>query len=604
MWKFQKENQNHTILHKLISENCLSFGRSPKLNNRKITHYLSGTRQKVAIFNLYEMRYLLLKVYPLIHNLFLQQRLNVKKKKKINYERFVNFPKVSYNLPKQFRIWENFSEFKNRFNKPLIRNARALLPKILFATTTEFYSAIVISAATKCHMPFHVNRWLSGTITAGSSYLDDFEKWSFFANDFEKDTLNLIQKKFFKNTKKIESQAKKLRKYQLNRKPSLIIIPDVSQNEMIIKEANVFHIPVLGLVSSNCHNEIAYPIFANDFSIYSIHFFCHFLSVLITKEIVKNKHKLSLTPKRKKYRKFLQTLKKIFRFNSRVLKLIKSKKKYGTYYFKYSFKGRYFLDNYSKPRRQVRMKAQSEIKSKLIQKKNAYWKKINLKIQRKANRKTHKKIHWKTRSKTRSKTHSKTHSKTRSKIHWKTHSKRKNKKFKNKNFMILPKKLIFRENQKRLGAYQKFFVLKRRILQKIQCVQRRHHFSVSKVRRQIRIPANKPKFRFWKQMRFFFSSSIRFVTNTNLAFQFQRYIFKLWKIDKKQFWAEKNRVEAFKRKMKRFMGKKQLLALIKKENRNRNRNWNQNRNQNHTKVRLYRKKWRLKKPKTKKTKKQ
>jgi hypothetical protein len=82
MSNFKKTNQNNQILNKLVSENCLSFGRSPKLNNRKITHYISGTRQKVDIFNLYEMRYLLLKVYPLIHNLFLQQRLNLKKKKK------------------------------------------------------------------------------------------------------------------------------------------------------------------------------------------------------------------------------------------------------------------------------------------------------------------------------------------------------------------------------------------------------------------------------------------------------------------------------------------------------------------------------------------
>jgi len=79
---FIKTKKNNQILNQLLSENCLSFGRSPKLNNRKITHYISGTRQKVDIFNLYEMRYLLLKVYPLIHNLFLQQRLNVNKKKR------------------------------------------------------------------------------------------------------------------------------------------------------------------------------------------------------------------------------------------------------------------------------------------------------------------------------------------------------------------------------------------------------------------------------------------------------------------------------------------------------------------------------------------
>ena len=99
MSKFYKENQNNLILNQLVSENCLSFGRSPKLNNRKITHYLSGTRQKVDIFNLYEMRYLLLKVYPLIHNLFLLQRINLKKKKNEFSIKFLILKKIHKNSP-------------------------------------------------------------------------------------------------------------------------------------------------------------------------------------------------------------------------------------------------------------------------------------------------------------------------------------------------------------------------------------------------------------------------------------------------------------------------------------------------------------------------
>jgi ribosomal protein S2 len=103
MSKFIKSNQNNQILNKLVSDNCLSFGRSPRLKNRKITHYISGTRQKVDIFNLYEMRYLLLKVYPLIHNLFLQQRINVKKKKKIAFDKILDFQNSLQKVPKQLK---------------------------------------------------------------------------------------------------------------------------------------------------------------------------------------------------------------------------------------------------------------------------------------------------------------------------------------------------------------------------------------------------------------------------------------------------------------------------------------------------------------------
>ena len=487
MSKLYKENQNNIILNKLVSENCLGFGRNPKLNNRKITHYLSGTRQKVDIFNLYEMRYLLLKVYPLIHNLFLQQRINLKKKKKRTFDKIADFEKTLQKLPEQFQNWEDFRNFKNKFHKPLRGAVRPLLPKILFATTTELYSSIVISAAKKCHMPFHVKRWLSGTITAGASYIDDFEKWSFLANDSDKNVYNEIQTKFFQNKKNITQQAKKMRKYQLGRKPSLIIIPDVSNNEMIIKETNVFGIPVLGLVSSNCQNEISYPIFANDLSIYSIHFFCHFLSVLITKEVVKNKHKFHLNPKRENTIKFPQALNEIFRFNKRVMKMkIPNEKAIDK---PYVFKGRYFLDNFFKPKYKIKKK----IHQKLKYKKNSSVK------TRKLNS---------------------------------------------------PKNLVFLENQKRFEIKKNKFFFKKRILPKIQLIKKIHHFSFSKILREIRIPANKPKFRFWKQNRFYFSNTLRLVANTSEAFQFKRYKLKKW--NRLKFWKKKNYRRLLEIKNKRF----------------------------------------------------
>ena len=57
-------------------ENCLTFGNDPKFTNQKITRYLIGTRAPIEIFKMYELRYLLLKTYPLIHNLFYNARRN------------------------------------------------------------------------------------------------------------------------------------------------------------------------------------------------------------------------------------------------------------------------------------------------------------------------------------------------------------------------------------------------------------------------------------------------------------------------------------------------------------------------------------------------
>lgn len=511
---FIKTNKNNKILNKLVSDNCLSFGRSPILNNRKITHYISGTRQKVDIFNLYEMRYLLLKVYPLIHNLFLQQRLNVKKKKKLFFEKKFDFQNTSQKLPKQLQKWEDFRNFKTKFNKPLKGTLRPLLPKILFATTTEMYSSIVASAAAKCHMPFHVNRWLSGTITASASYLDDFEKWSFLTNDMHKDIFSNIQKQFFKRKKNIAQQADQTRKYQLGRKPSLIIIPDVSNNEMIIKETNAFGIPVLGIVSSNCNNEIAYPIFANDLSVYSIHFFCHFLSALITKEIVKNKHKFYIAPKKTISVSFPQAIKDIVAFNSRVSKFKSWKKKINTGN-KYSFKGRYFLENLVKPKIKIKKKI-----------------------------KFTKTPHFRNKP---------------------------------KKILISPKKLILIEDQKRLEKKKIFYYLKKRILPRIKLIKKMHHFNFSKIVREIRLPANKPKFRFWNQSKFFFSNTLQFATNTSLAFQFKRFVFP--KLLKKRFWNGK-RLEELESQNKKYKNQKNKFHVVKV-----------NMKSNNKKLSPYRKRW-------------
>ena len=508
MTNFTKTNQNNKILNKLISENCLSFGRSPKLNNRKITHYISGARQKVDIFNLYEMRYLLLKVYPLIHNLFLQERLNVKKKK-------WTFDKnsVSQNNPqtflKQFLNLEKLKLLKTKLNKPLLRSSRPFLPKILFATTTEIYSEIIISAATKCHMPFHINRWLSGTITASASYLDDFEKWSFLTNDFQENINDSIRKKFFKHKKNVAQQEKRIRKYQLGRKPSLIIIPDISNNEMIIKETNAFGIPVLGIVNSNCSNEIAYPIFANDFSIYSIHFFCHFLSSLITKEIVKNKHKIKIIPKKKINRQLPQVLKEIFNFSSRVSKMKLRKKKQGLkeQEEKFVFKGRYFVDNFIKPK--IRIKKQMK-----------YAKEYHLRD-------------------------------------------------KAKQRLITPKKLILIENQKRWETKSFHFYLKKNILSKIKLIKKLHRFNFAKIARQIRIPKNKPKFRFWNKSKFFFSRTLKFSQNTNLAFQVQTFGIRRF----------------FRNSLKKIKIQNQRKKFIQKRNQKRNQRRNKKPEMS------YRKKW-------------
>ena len=57
-----------------------------------------------------------------------------------------------------------------------------------------------------------------------------------------------------------------------------IFIPDLENNSMIIKEALIENIPIIGIVNSNCNIEVSYPIFGNSRSIFSVFLFSHLIS--------------------------------------------------------------------------------------------------------------------------------------------------------------------------------------------------------------------------------------------------------------------------------------------------------------------------------------
>lgn len=538
MSKDIKTNVKNQILNQLVFENCLRFGRDPKLNNRKINHYLFGTREKLDIFKLYELRYLLLKVYPLIHNLFLQARLNVKKKKKFFFNKNFNFKNFAPHLPEPLREWEDFQAAKKKFNQSFTKVSKPILPKILFATTNEMYSEIVSSAARMCYMPFHVNRWIPGAITAGSSAQKDKEKWFFFKAHFNEQMQNWFQKKVFKDKKNIEQQEHQKKKYQFSRKPSLIIIPDVSKNEIIIRETNVLGIPVLGLVNSDCQNSIAYPIFANDQSVYSIHFFCHFLGSLITKEIVKTKHKFKNVSKNTVGMQFPQALKNMSKFYTEIAKADLENMD-SSQNNEWVFKGKYFLEHYVKPRARIRKKARRwwNVLPR-IKKKRDFWAK-NMKTNNTLNNlrnialnKTISKLKTNSvlrKEKVRTLRLSLKNVSLKSlllKSHPKVRVPNKSKflpHFLNKT----TRKTIFLENQKRLKKNGMQLVLRKQMLGKMNLILQLHKLPFTKIKREIRLPTNLPKFRFWKvASTFYHRKPIKLATNTALGYRFKRFSLK------------------------------------------------------------------------------
>lgn len=285
------------IVDQLVIENCLSFGDDSKFTQKKVARYLLGTRATFEIFKLYELRYLLLKVYPFIQNMFYNPRLNsMLKVKKIwnkNYQKQLEKQrKLGTRLP------SNEWKPKVRIINSFVHKEKNLTPQVLFATVTPMYTDIIKAAAQICNMPSHENRWLNGSITAAISYQEDHLRWSYITDETQAQTLFHSTRKWGGNKENIEKTKEKLRYHGESRWPSLIIIPDLSNNIMILKEAKKVGLPVMGLVNSSTPFQVDYPIFAQEQTIQSVHFFCHFLATLIAKEMVYIQHKRYILQKK------------------------------------------------------------------------------------------------------------------------------------------------------------------------------------------------------------------------------------------------------------------------------------------------------------------
>ena len=236
------------------------------------------------------MRYLLLKIYPLIHTLFNNPRFNPKLKfQNIWISSQKSIPESSSLVKKKTRSSPLTWPLKNRFS--FIVKRRNTPPQILFASVTPMFSDIIYKAAQICNMPWHKNRWLSGSITAAISYPSDKLIWQYLQDATQKEIVHATSTQWGNNKENEEKIKEKIKHYSHSRWPSLLIIPDISNNNMILKEAKKVGLPVIGLINSNCSVEIDYPIFAQDQTPQSVHFFCHFLAILIAKETVFLQHK-------------------------------------------------------------------------------------------------------------------------------------------------------------------------------------------------------------------------------------------------------------------------------------------------------------------------
>lgn len=306
MWKTKPKYYKEKILNKILI-NTLKLSRKSKFTNKTLTQFLYGTRNGINIFQMSELQYSLLRLYPLIQSLFNNFQSNAifrKREEKKIYSK--SFPSFFKNKKTNNYNWDW------RWNKST--NCIISKPKIqiLFVTTTTKYEQIIQSAAQLCQMPFHIGNWKTGTMTARAFYIKDPTTWCFLTTDKTECLPRYFKKKYnSKQTRRNFFLYQKLA-WKNYTQPSLIIIPDISTNRSVIKESKNLGIPIIGIINSDDAITIDYPFFSNSNAISVVYFFCHFLANLISKQLnnrqdpnfdINLKHSFSLVQNNKKARK-------------------------------------------------------------------------------------------------------------------------------------------------------------------------------------------------------------------------------------------------------------------------------------------------------------
>ncbi len=138
---------------------------------------------------------------------------------------------------------------------------------ILFVGVTKPSGDPVKATAQALNMPYVVERWLGGTLTnykviiSRVKYLEAMEQ-EFASGGFEKYT----KKERVLKEREMEGLRKNydgLRK--LVRMPDAIFISSLKESQLIINEARITNIPVIGIVNTDSDpKQLVYPIPAND----------------------------------------------------------------------------------------------------------------------------------------------------------------------------------------------------------------------------------------------------------------------------------------------------------------------------------------------------
>ena len=145
--------------------------------------------------------------------------------------------------------------------------------KVLFVGTKKQAKEASIEEATRCKSFYVTERWLGGTLTNFRTIRDRVKRLIEIEKMESDGKFELLPKK---EVAKIQKEYERLNKLlggirEMDKLPKAIIVVDPRVEINAIREARKLHIPVFGIVDTNCDpDDVDFPIPANDDAVRSV----------------------------------------------------------------------------------------------------------------------------------------------------------------------------------------------------------------------------------------------------------------------------------------------------------------------------------------------
>jgi small subunit ribosomal protein S2 len=150
--------------------------------------------------------------------------------------------------------------------------------RVLFVGTKRQASEAVAESAKRCGQYYVNHRWLGGMLTNWKTVKKSIDRYNQYIEILasEDKKAELSKKELSSMTRQVEKYDKSLEGIRsMERIPDAVFIIDVGKEAIAVHEANRLHIPIIGIVDTNCSpRQIDLVVPGNDDAIRAIDLFC------------------------------------------------------------------------------------------------------------------------------------------------------------------------------------------------------------------------------------------------------------------------------------------------------------------------------------------